>query len=54
MLNRAGAVAFFFRLCYFLVVASTAAVSQVDRGAIVAIVTDLLPPGGNPVKKIMM
>ena len=40
MLNRACAVAFFFALCYFLVVASTAAVSQVDRGAIVGIVTD--------------
>jgi len=40
MLNRACAVAFFFALCYFLVVASTAAVSQVDRGAIVGMVTD--------------
>ena len=40
MLNRAGAVAFFFALCYFLVVASTPAVSQVDRGTIVGTVTD--------------
>jgi Carboxypeptidase regulatory-like domain len=40
MINCACAVAFFFALCYFLVVASTAAVSQVDRGAIVGIVTD--------------
>jgi len=40
MLNRACAVAFFFALCYFLVVASTPAVSQVDRGAIVGTVTD--------------
>ena len=39
MLNRACAVAFFFALCYFLVVASTAA-AQVDRGAIVGIVTE--------------
>jgi len=40
MLNRACAVAFFFALCYFLVVTSTPAVSQVDRGAIVGTVTD--------------
>jgi len=40
MLNRACAVAFFFALCYFLVVASTPAVSQVDRGTIVGTVTD--------------
>ena len=41
MLNRACAVAFFFFvLCYFLVVASTPAVSQVDRGTIVGTVTD--------------
>src|SRR5258707_1335006 len=40
MLNRACAVAFFFVLCYFLVVAPAPAVSQVDRGAIVGTVTD--------------
>src|SRR5690348_319183 len=39
MLNRAYAVAFFF-FCAFLVVASTPAISQVDRGAIVGTVAD--------------
>jgi hypothetical protein len=40
MLNRACSVAFFSALCAFLIIASTPAISQVDRGAIVGTVTD--------------